>query len=998
MSEFSDQSKNLGNKISLDLSACSAVVTSVEFSPVNLIDLNSLEKDSTASALAPTVVTPLVRQHLEELGLSGFLRHLEDDLSSSTLGAESAVLPWVRQEWKDFWQSKGKNEVIPLEALETAYKISNREKVYRTTDWNALLAKKVGSPAYKKLRNWAEQIIELRKYPDIPAEFDPRKSQWHSEIHPIFENRDKTGEPHTRLKADRRTASALDEKYGTKGPYIINLDRRVCKCCHRKGHTVEFCPEIKPDLPMPTEASEKLVTFLRKLKLTPLDPFVGEELESILQLPERVSKWKKRVREVRKKWFQETGISPDEIFREVDLCFYPQSRRNALWHWATMEGVNLPFLLDIVQGYKVKWLRSGGPPKFEFKNTASMVEHKEFLDKEIPRLQKQGILIPVPESLVKYVYLVHVVEGAKKRIIVDGSPQNHYSPKISVRMVTRNEVLLAVEPGSWVFDWDTKDAFYSIHAHPDQALWNCIRRVVNKVKLYWALFGRPMGSNDSPWDYCRGQQLIQKMLKSWGIRVEMFMDDQFCQTPPNSLLFCAIRNTVTWVLNALFILCKKEKTHMNMYRSVWDFLGMTLDSQNLTVKASVRNREKTIRLLTETLKHKELTIEQMQKVHGKLLSLKESIQHMPILITAFQNQLSSLVRLYTSDPKINGRIKAKLSKGSRLELQFIMDNYDSLDGSPLWYGVWDVDIWTDASDYQIGIHSRDSLMKVTFPSILKEKSSLLREAVGLLFGMVNNLHQLKNKRVRFISDNLGLITGWERNGVSVSQVQSIMQLTKAIALAYNVTFWTRWKRRSTYGAVLADRLSKASDRQEWSINLDILRVTLSHFGLPWPQMDAFAAENCAVTTTYSSQFADGTNVLTNAVSNFSFRKFPWQEYFVFANPPFDDRVVGEWLELIAVRNIRCICVLPSWTSRVWWHTLMLQAQIVVILPRHVENFTPPKKWSYRTKTPKWDCVFTIHNLSKNEWRYPSKWFEFHHSDKKIRPTSFAKACAKYSLD
>ena len=108
-------------------------------------------------------------------------------------------------------------------------------------------------------------------------------------------------------------------------------------------------------------------------------------------------------------------------------------------------------------------------------------------------------------------------------------------------------------------------------------------------------------------------------------------------------------------------------------------------------------------------------------------------------------------------------------------MRFLRDNFAWLNESPVWNSQWDYDVFVDASDSAIGFHNSDNFYKVEFADELAETSSLLREAVGILFALANGLEAYSGKRVRMFTDNLGLATCWQRNASKISTVAAVFR-------------------------------------------------------------------------------------------------------------------------------------------------------------------------------------------------------------------------------
>lgn len=620
--------------------------------------------------------------------------------------------------------------------------------------------------------------------------------------------------------------------------------------------------------------------------------------------------------------------------------------------------MNRKFLQDTVQGYLTKWVVV--PPQCEFKNSIYKKEHIEFYHKEINRLVKTGALVPVPAALPKFVHPVAIAEGRKLRVIVRGEFMNFHSPKHSVKLPSIADILMRVEEGYWAFSWDGLDAFYSSPAHPKEALWNCIaRKAEGGGTEYFAFIGRPMGRNDSPYDYVRSQRHIEKYLASVGILLVMFMDDQLGQSPPHPVLFKCITNFVKGVLNRLMQITNQTKNQFEAEQGRIKFVGLIIDTIKCSATLTDRNLERTISAIENLLAANEkekATARGLVKALGKVVSTNAVVQHTAILTAALKRQLKHAHEDFDLTRKKEWENVVKLSPESVSELKWLLINIPLFRERAIWNGHWDADIWTDASDSMAAGHSALGVTQTQLSEELKNQSSTAREACAVLFKLVDCLPQLRGKRIRFISDSLSLTTALQRNGSRSGKVTTILRLIKAITLKNKISFWMRWVRRSTYGLKLADHISKTADFSEWISNRRVLDTIFKSLEWQTPTIDGFANASNRVAPRYFNRSWDGQAVSHNVLSDSSFKNYAWEKEVTFFNPPYDDRIMEQTIELIMARRFLAFLLVPIWSRSLYCRRLQDLGDTFVRIPRDARMFAAGENYTLARRTPKTDTV------------------------------------------
>ena len=705
---------------------------------------------STATSGHP-LLTPRMLETLREMGLGGIERvinpasGLKPDLSAN-------VARDLKKAWNAF-HADHEASALPLTSHEKVYKIPAREKTAddAASHEDRQRFAETHPIAWERAKAFAEKEVQLKRWMmhSEHALADPMLEKWFDTPHPYFNalTKEDLNPPTQRRKVTAQYAKDLDNKYGVKGFVRPEWTKMECDYCKKKGHLQKACPDRVQVLRCESSKIHKFVRWLKNQTFPKLSKNMRPELEALCDLPLELEALHRRAAAFKRKWTRDTGLSPD-IFTDIELALYPQYRRGAIWYWMSIPGVNRSFLVDMVQGYRTKMPKLPEPVEFEEQKLSD--EDQAIYELEVLRLRVAGVLIPVPENMVRYVHSTFIVHGKKPRTVVNAAPQNHYIPKHKFRLHSNHEILMDVPKGYWTFSWDVQDAFYTAYQHPREALWNCIAITLDGVRLYFGFAGRPMGKNDAPFDYCRGQNILEKYLNSLYIRIKMYMDDQLGYTPPDLMLYRLVVNFVKTLLNLLNINCKLSKTHFRAGVTVQPFVGLVVDTETMRVSLTERKINKLILLGKTTIERhvaSTLTIKQVASWFGTFRSCEPAVTQTVVLSLATKALLKECHEKHDLTKPHNWFKKVSLTPGSLTEIHWITENLREICSNAIWYADWDLDIYTDTSETHAAAHSKAGIVHTEFNQVVAKESSLLRETATILLSLVNMQHAIKGKRV-----------------------------------------------------------------------------------------------------------------------------------------------------------------------------------------------------------------------------------------------------------
>ncbi len=213
--------------------------------------------------------------------------------------------------------------------------------------------------------------------------------------------------------------------------------------------------------------------------------------------------------------------------------------------------------------------------------------------------------------------------------------------------------------------------------------------------------------------------------------------------------------------------------------------------------------------------------------------------------------------------------------------------------------------------------------------------------------------------VRFICDNLAVATITGRNASAIPLLRWIHKGIAMYARKLGLTFWVRWRRRSNEGIKLADALSRALDKDEWLVDVDLLASFSSFFDLPAFTLDAFANGQNAIAPAF---FSRAWEPRCAGVDFFSQASFPYAHAFAWLNPPFQQRLLAAVVDCVISWRVRGVLCVPRWLRSTILPLLHRFAQHLVLVSRQCPLYVPSFAWkaqNRRVSKPRFDTLLCI---------------------------------------
>ncbi len=237
---------------------------------------------------------------------------------------------------------------------------------------------------------------------------------------------------------------------------------------------------------------------------------------------------------------------------------------------------------------------------------------------EVAVLLAKDAIEPVPPAEMKSgfysPYFIVPKKDGGLRPILDLRVLNRALHKLPFRMLTQRRIFQCVRPFDWFAAIDLKDAYFHVSILPR-----------HRPFLRFAFEGRayqykalPFGLSLSPRVFTKVVEAALVPLREAGIRILNYLDDWLILAQSRALL-CEHRDMVLSHLSRLGLQVNREKSKLSPAQRI-SFLGMELDSVNLTARLSEERAQSMLRCLESLQRKRAVPLKHFQRLLGHMAS------------------------------------------------------------------------------------------------------------------------------------------------------------------------------------------------------------------------------------------------------------------------------------------------------------------------------------------------------------------------------------------
>ncbi len=580
----------------------------------------------------------------------------------------------------------------------------------------------------------------------------------------------------------------------------------------------------------------------------------------------------------------------------------------SLGAWLVLPRPSRWLMRTIRLGYAIQFARR--PPKFRgVRFTSVLRKDAPLLRAEVAILLAKDAIEPVPPAKMKSgfysPYFIVPKKGGGSRPILDLRVLNRALHKLPFRMLTQRRIFQCIRPFDWFAAINLKDAYFHVSILPR-----------HRPFLRFAFEGRayqykvlPFGLSLSPRVFTKVVEAALVPLREAGIRILNYLVDWLILAQSRALL-CEHRDTVLGYLSRLGLRVNWEKSKLSPVQRI-SFLGMELDSVNLTARLSVERAQSMLNCLESFQRKRAVPLKHFQRLLGHMASAAAvtplGLLHMRLL----QHWLHDRVPRWAwrrGTYRVSVTPSCRQTFGPWSDLAFLRA------GVPLGQVSRHVVVSTDASAMGWGAmcngHAAAGLW--TGSRLQWHINCLKLLAVWLALRRFKGL--LHDKHVLVRTDNTATVAYINHQGGLRSRRLS--------QLARHLLLWSQKHLRSLRAVHIPGELNRAADelsRQpalpgEWWLHPEVVQLIWRRFGDA--QVDLFASPDtfhCQLF--YSlSEGTLGTDALAHSWPR-GLRKYTF--------PPVS--LLAQTLCKVREDEEQVLLVAPYWPNRTWFPELMLHA-------------------------------------------------------------------------
>ena len=493
-------------------------------------------------------------------------------------------------------------------------------------------------------------------------------------------------------------------------------------------------------------------------------------------------------------------------------------------------------------------------------------------------------------------------EGGGNRPVVNLKDLNRNIPYRHFKMeglFLLKEMLL---PGDKMCKIDLKDAYFAI---PLSVKSRKYVRFQWKGLLY-EFCCLCFGLSPAPLVFTKLLKVPISLLRKLNVRIIIYLDDMLLMASSLEDLLMA-RDTLIFILQHLGFLINIKKSYLEP-TSTLEFLGVIVDSGEMTLSLPKEKLLKVQNHCQEILENGKVTVRELSKLIGRLSSTAIAVLPAPLHYRHLQHQqIQKLISHNSFEEKV------ELSVEARKELLWWKENLILCNGRSLISSPPQIIISSDASLQGWGASCHG--LTTGGPWSMEERKfhiNVLELKAAKLAIMSLTLKERDAISVHIRMNNMAALSYLMKMGGTKNQ--ELTAISKEIwqyLLKRKITITAEYLPGSMN--VEADRESRQTrDSSEWKLNPTIFMKLCQIRGTP--EVDLFASRVSHQLPHYISWKIDPFSQGRDAF------QISWAHKFVYAFPPF--ALIGRILQKVNQDQCLMLIITPAWPGQPWFPGLL----------------------------------------------------------------------------
>lgn len=574
-----------------------------------------------------------------------------------------------------------------------------------------------------------------------------------------------------------------------------------------------------------------------------------------------------------------------------------------------------PFILKCLSGFKVEFSSipfQRRPPGLNCLNK----NDEPFLKEAITNLLNLGAVKKVPRSDDQFVstYFLVAKSNGKMRFVLNLKELNKYIPNEHFKMEDFRTATKLVSKECFMGSIDLKDAYFLIPLHKtckkyfcfewegDRFIWNCI----------------PFGLNIAPWLYTKLMKPVVSFLRNKNFSSVVYLDDWLLFGDTYEDCLSNVNCTVE-ILEKLGFIINKQKSSL-VPKNSCQYLGMILNSLDMTIELPVLKRHEIIRVLKILRSRKVCSIKEFASLVGRIVAACPAIQY-------GWSYTKSLERVKYLNLLKNGQdYSAKMIIPQSLSAD--LDWWEKsimISNNKIRSHKFRLEIFSDASSSGWGVACNG---EVVFGSWSKEElvhHINYLELLAAFIGLETFARDLQDCELLLRIDNTTAISYINRmGGIQYPKLNLIARQIWNFCETRNLWIFSSYI--ASKENIDADSASRANNIDtEWELAQWAFNIITEKFGEV--EIDLFATSSNRKCDQYCSWYPEPEAYCIDAFT------MDWCGWKFFAFPPV--ALILKCLQKIKNDQAQGILIAPLWPSQPWyplWNTMLVGEPI--IFPTH----------------------------------------------------------------
>ena len=563
------------------------------------------------------------------------------------------------------------------------------------------------------------------------------------------------------------------------------------------------------------------------------------------------------------------------------------------WVLQTVQGFQIPFVGQPIQERKPR------VPSFPSEQSAQILE-------EVSSLVEKGAVTVVdshyPQTEFYSVLFLVPKKNGQMRPVINLKALNQWVETPHFKMEGLSSLRDLLRQGDWLVKVDLKDAYLTVPIHPDHRPY--LRFTVGEVNYQFTCL--PFGLACAPWAFTKVMKAVVTLLRSWGIRIIIYIDDILIMSE-SAALAAQHLEVLTHILQCLGFIINTEKSVMSPTQEL-EFLGMLVNTNTLLLSLPA-DKVKQIRAEAIRISNMaSLSARLLSHFLGKLSAATQAIPPAPLFYRCLQRDLQ--IALINSNQDYE--IPLSLSQPSREELSWWRENLPKWNGKPLKHKSEQVIISSDAS--LLGWGAACAKNRTGGAWSVQEQTMHINslELLAAMLAAKTFLKDTSGVSVLLQLDNATAVAYINNMGGTVSC--QLTDLAKELWMwALNKDIILTAQHIPGVSNTVADMESRTvHDRSDWMLRPRTFQAIMEAFG-PL-DVDLFASRLTHQIPRFFSWRPDPLAEAVDALQQ------DWGLLKGFANPPWC--LIGRVLSQVRRQQAQLVLVAPVWRGQTWYPVLL----------------------------------------------------------------------------